>query len=41
VPSAFSLAIGFEARVGPKLRKALLTYDPEKHGEGAAAQPAE
>ncbi|MFO1261392.1 MAG: efflux RND transporter permease subunit [Sphingomonadaceae bacterium] len=41
VPSAFSLAIGFEAKIGPKLRKALLTYDPDKHGEGAATQPAE
>lgn len=41
VPSAFSLAIGLEEKIGPKLRKALLTYDPDKHGEGAAAQPAE
>lgn len=41
VPSAFSLAIGLEAKIGPKLRKALLTYDPDKQGEGAAAQPAE
>ncbi|MCC6483152.1 MAG: efflux RND transporter permease subunit [Sphingomonadaceae bacterium] len=41
VPSAFSLAIGFEAKIGPKLRKALLTYDPDKHGEGPATHPAE
>lgn len=41
VPSAFSLAIGLEAKIGPKLRKALLTYDPDKHGESTAAQPAE
>lgn len=41
VPSAFSLAIGFEEKIGPKLRKRLLTYDPDKHGDNASAQPAE
>ncbi|KQM21883.1 efflux RND transporter permease subunit [Novosphingobium sp. Leaf2] len=34
VPAAFSLADGFEKRIGPRLRKSLLTYDPEKHGPG-------
>ncbi|QGY79503.1 efflux RND transporter permease subunit [Sphingorhabdus lacus] len=33
VPAGFSLADGFEKRVGPWLRTRLLTYDPEKHGE--------
>ncbi len=32
VPAAFSLADGLEKRLGPNLRRALLTYDPE-HGE--------
>jgi multidrug efflux pump subunit AcrB len=32
VPAAFSLADGLEKRLGPKLRKSLLTYEPE-HGE--------
>jgi multidrug efflux pump subunit AcrB len=32
VPAAFSLADGLEKRIGPKLRKSLLTYEPE-HGE--------
>jgi multidrug efflux pump subunit AcrB len=32
VPAAFSLADGLEKRIGPKLRRSLLTYDPE-HGE--------
>jgi multidrug efflux pump subunit AcrB len=31
VPAAFSLADGLEKRLGPKLRRALLTYEPE-HG---------
>ena len=30
VPAGFSLASGFEARVGPWLRTRLLTYDPGK-----------
>jgi multidrug efflux pump subunit AcrB len=29
VPAAFSLADGLEKRIGPKLRRALLTYKPE------------
>ena len=48
VPAAFSLADGLEKRIGPKLRRSLLTYEPE-HGEaeraqregGASALPAE
>jgi len=45
VPAAFSLADGLEKRIGPKLRKSLLTYDPE-HGEAErkgreGVQPAE
>ncbi len=38
VPAAFSLADGVEKRLGPKLRRSLLTYDP-KDGE-AATYPA-
>jgi multidrug efflux pump subunit AcrB len=34
VPAAFSLADGFEKRLGPKLRKMFLTYEPE-HGRAA------
>ena len=37
VPAGFSLADGLEKRVGPWLRTRLLTYDPTKHGEKAAA----
>jgi hypothetical protein len=37
VPAGFSLADGFEKRVGPWLRTRLLTYDPDKHGERAVA----
>ena len=33
VPAGFSLADGFEKRVGPWLRTRLLTYDPDKHRE--------
>ena len=29
VPAAFSLADGFEKRVGPKLRRTILTFEPE------------
>ena len=29
VPAAFSLADGFEKRIGPKLRRSLLTFEPE------------
>ncbi len=39
VPAGFSLADGFEKRVGPWLRTRLLTYDPDKHGENNA-EPA-
>lgn len=45
VPASFSLADGLEKRLGPKLRRSLLTYEPE-HGEAArrrdeGALPAE
>ena len=40
VPAGFSLADGFEKRVGPWLRTRLLTYDPTKHKENVA-EPAE
>lgn len=41
VPAVFSLAIGLEAWVGPRLGRGLLTYRSEhKHG-GGTAQPAE
>jgi multidrug efflux pump subunit AcrB len=39
VPAGFSLADGFEKRVGPWLRTRLLTYDPAKHKENVA-EPA-
>ncbi len=35
VPAAFSLADGVEKRLGPKLRRKLLTYEPE-HGRQAS-----
>lgn len=43
VPAAFSLSVGLESRIGPRLRRWFLTYDPDKHGEkaDAAAEPAE
>ena len=48
VPAGFSLAVGFEKRLGPKLRKSLLSYDPVRDGPrgvdphtGEAALPAE
>jgi len=41
VPPSFSLAIGFERWIGPRLRKRLLTYKPgDEHGH-AAPQAAE
>jgi len=40
VPAGFSLADGFEKRVGPWLRTRLLTYDPDKHGEDVALPAA-
>ncbi len=44
VPAGFSLAAGFEKRVGPKLRSRLLSYDPERdrpedHGHGGMDAP--
>jgi multidrug efflux pump subunit AcrB len=36
VPAAFSLADGFEKRIGPKLRRTFLTFDPKLHGDGFA-----
>jgi multidrug efflux pump subunit AcrB len=39
VPAGFSLADGFEKRVGPWLRSRLLTYDPTKDKE-IVAEPA-
>ena len=39
VPAGFSLADGFEKRVGPWLRTRLLTYDPDKHGENEVQPP--
>jgi len=46
VPAAFSLADGFEKRVGPKLRRSILTFEPEhaKHDwrePGQDGMPAE
>jgi multidrug efflux pump subunit AcrB len=41
VPAAFSLSDGIEKRVGPFLRRRLLTYDPALHGERPDPQPAE
>lgn len=38
VPSGFSLADGFEKRIGPWLRHRLLTYRPE-HGTGTGLTP--
>jgi hypothetical protein len=41
VPAAFSLADGLEKRLGPWLRKRVLTYEPGHRDEGLAPQPAE
>ena len=42
VPAGFSLAVGVEQRLGPWLRKRLLTYKPGDESSGAAVpQPAE
>jgi hypothetical protein len=43
VPAGFSLADGFEKRVGLWLRTRLLTYDPDKHKENVpeAAKPTD
>jgi len=40
VPAAFSLADGLEKRLGPRLRRLLLTYEPE-HGEAARRKERE
>ena len=39
VPAGFSLADGFEKRIGPWLRSRLLTYEPDTHKEDGA-EPA-
>jgi multidrug efflux pump subunit AcrB len=41
VPAAFSLADGLEKRIGPILRRTLLTYEPEHGRQSSALQPAE
>src|SRR5690606_20874149 len=42
VPASFSLAIGAEKWLGPRLRRRLLTYDPSHSAEAPAApHPAE
>lgn len=45
VPAGFSLAAGIERRLGPKLRRTFLCYDPQRDGvdghAGGAALPAE
>jgi hypothetical protein len=38
VPAGFSLADGFEKRIGPKLRRVFLTYEPPQAG-GAQVEP--
>jgi multidrug efflux pump subunit AcrB len=40
VPAAFSLADGLEKRLGPKLRRSILTYEPE-HGEDSRRKARE
>ncbi|MCP5398477.1 MAG: efflux RND transporter permease subunit [Sphingobium sp.] len=42
VPASFSLALGFEEKLAPRLRKRLLTYKPgDGDADRAAQQPAE
>jgi len=42
VPASFSLALGFEEKIGPHLRKRLLTYKPgDDAADRAAQEPAE
>jgi len=41
VPAAFSLADGFEKRIGPKLRKSLLTFEPHHAEEAHRGQPGD
>jgi Cu/Ag efflux pump CusA len=38
VPAGFSLADGFEKRIGPKLRRTFLTYEPPQDG-GSEVEP--
>jgi len=40
VPAGFSLADGFEKRIGPWLRRTFLTYDPGSTTASASAAPA-
>jgi multidrug efflux pump subunit AcrB len=41
VPAGFSLADGLEKRVGPWLRRRLLTLEPDHSDDGPVLQPAE
>ncbi len=42
IPATFSLALGLEQRIGPPLRRRLLTYKHgDEHGHAGQAQPAE
>ncbi|HEU4820315.1 MAG TPA: efflux RND transporter permease subunit [Qipengyuania sp.] len=41
VPAGFSLAAGIERRLGPKMRRTFLSYDPQRDGPRGAALPAE
>ncbi len=41
VPAGFSLADGLEKRLGPRLRRMFLTYDPRYDKEGAPPRPGE
>ena len=41
VPAGFSLADGFEKRVGPWMRNRFLTYRPEEDATGRSVAPAE
>jgi predicted RND superfamily exporter protein len=38
VPAAFSLADGFEKKIGPKLRRSMLTYDPSHSDDDRRTQ---
>jgi len=39
IPAAFSLAVGIERAVGPRLGRRLLTYRPGDNGEGPLGIP--
>ncbi|MGK2910076.1 MAG: efflux RND transporter permease subunit [Sphingobium sp.] len=41
VPAGFSLAVGIEARLGPRLKRRFLTYSPGDEAMPGSAQPAE